>query len=88
MEDLQRIKDEVAQGSEFIRFPTFYDHTTIPEYIIDQIAIRYAEEQNKELLEMLETVIKDYENIIPQSPARDNRIQQIKELINKHKGIN
>lgn len=53
---LQQIKDEVAQGSDFIRFPTFYDHTTIPEYMIDQIAIRYAEEQNNELLEMLETI--------------------------------
>lgn len=36
-----------------------------------------------EMLEMLETVLKDYHNIIPQSEARDNRMRQINDLLTR-----
>lgn len=46
--------------------------------------IMVLREKNAELVEMLETILNDYNNIIPQSPARDNRINQIESLINSN----
>lgn len=82
---LQKIKDEVARELSYEDLQHLqYDFSLSGlrmEIFMGEVAVRYAQEQNKELMEMLEIVIKDYENIIPQSPARDNRMQQIKELI-------
>lgn len=36
-----------------------------------------------EMLEMLDTVLNDYYNIIPQSEARDNRMRQINDLLTR-----
>jgi len=44
--------------------------------------IMVLREKNADLVEILKTILNDYNNIIPQSPARDNRINQIESLIN------
>lgn len=40
--------------------------------------------QKQDLIEMLQICLKDYETKIPQSAARDSRMDDIESLINKH----
>lgn len=68
MKDLQEIKDEYAneQGkcswSDFQEYYIYWDNSKLEEGI-DQIAIRYSQEQNKELQEWKESASKILKNI-------------------------
>lgn len=60
---LQQIKDEYATGDNFHNWDALFDSCAMYDYerlesAINQIAIRYAQEQKRELVEMLESVVQ------------------------------
>lgn len=91
MKDLQNIKDEVAECDNFYNWDdlfaccAMYDYGRL-EWAIDQVAIRYAQEQKRELVEMLE--ITRQMCIKRQFPS-ENELKEIaskiEKLITKHK---
>ena len=93
---LQQIKDEVAEGFGYKSNSVFSAHEQIVgstyevlSNSIDQVAIRYAQDQNKELVEMLESVVqlqKDhYGNGSRTHIALILKAKEIEKLITKHK---
>lgn len=87
---LQQIKDEWAKDHGYIDYKEFYELTravdTYQVFIMDgavnQISIRYAQEQNKELVEML----TDCEEWIGNCNQYTPILKRIEKLIIKHKG--
>lgn len=86
---LQNIKDEVAKGlgyphwNELLHWEAHNHYLGLTlEKAIDQVAIRYAQEQNRELVEMLEMVVMDLEE---RGRAYGDIYEMCKNLITKHK---
>jgi len=71
---LQQIKDEVFKQ------PMFAEQEDI-DWVINQVAIRYANEQKRELIEILKECL-DWEYI---SIYNESLYTRIEELITKHK---
>lgn len=63
------------------------DDECVAEYVANDYDALLISKAPK-LLEMLLVCLNDYKNIIPQSPARDNRIAQIEELIEASTRLN
>ena len=68
MKDLQQIKDEVAEIDNFNNWDALFDSCAMYDYgrlesAIDQIAIRYAQEQKRELQAWKESASKILHNI-------------------------
>lgn len=74
MKDLHWIKDEVFKQ------PMFAEQEDI-DWVIDQVAIRYANEQKRELIEVLKECL-DWEYM---SLYNEDLYTRIEELITKHK---
>ena len=94
---LHRIKDEWAKDHGYIDYKEFYELTRVVDtdqvFIMDgavnQIAIRYAKEQKRELVEMLESVVQlqknHYGNDSSTHIALILKAKEIEKLITKHK---
>jgi len=88
MKDLQNIKEEVAvkggykDWMELMRMTGDFGQDTAS----DQVAIRYANEQNRELVEMLElTRQMCVKRQFPTENELKEIAEEIEELITKHK---
>ena len=85
---LQQIKDEVSEIDNFHNWAALFDSFAMYDYemlesAIDQVAVRYAQEQKRELMEMLEMI---NEGIHTMDFFQLERIQpEIEQLITKHK---
>ena len=76
---LHQIKGEVFEH------PMFTIHEDI-DWVVDQIAIRYAQEQNKELVGMLEKLHHMCDKIqFPTENELKENAKEIEQLIYKHK---
>lgn len=85
---LQNIKDEVAKGlgyphwNELLHWEAHNHQLGLTlEKAIDQVAIRYANEQKRELVEMLEMVVMDMEE---RGRAYGDAYTMSKELLTKY----
>lgn len=89
---LQQIKDEWAKDYGYIDYKEFYELTRVVDadqvFIMDgavnQVAKRYAQEQKRELVEMLEMVVMDLEE---RGRAYGDIYTMSKNLITKHKQL-
>lgn len=81
-------KWEVVSDSDFIQSSDEIDKTIVCQFFNKYEDYFDNKEYNAqliskapEMLEMLLVCLKDYKNIIPQSPARDSRMDEIEQLI-------
>lgn len=88
---LQQIKDEWAKDHGYIDYKEFYELTRVVDtdqvFIMDgavnQVAIRYSQEQKRELVEMLEIINEGINTMdFTQLEVLHNEIES---LITKHK---
>lgn len=82
---LQQIKDEVAIVHDWKSWADCYKYDGETGVMVDQIAIRYAQEQSKQLLAELEHVTKALK-VVASLGATAPIIKRAEQLINKHKG--
>lgn len=81
MKDLQQIKDDYVKEMGFDNWRNLI-FGGIKEVYMDEIATRYANEQKRELVEMLEMVVMDLEE---RGRAYGDIYTMSKDLITKHK---
>ena len=82
---LQQIKDEYAIEEHCLEsFHQLIRVDEITDRDVDQIAIRYAQDQKRELVEELEHVVKALE-VVSSFGATKPIIEHAKEIITKHK---